>query len=125
MNLVPAKIVSVNGGLKLDFEGRFQVPVPEKPGAAIEAGMEVIMGLRTEDLLIDSRRFPEDWRVESVVEVVEPLGSETLVHVDLRGTAFIAKSEGRRLIRRGDRLQLAMNLEHLHIFNAERGESIY
>ncbi len=125
MNLVPARIVAGDGGLKLDFEGRFQVPVPEKPGAAIEAGMDAIMGLRTEDLLIDSQRFPQDWRVESVVEVVEPLGSETLVHVDLGGTAFIAKSEGRRLIRRGDRLQLAMNLEHLHIFDAEKGESIY
>ncbi|MEA3231794.1 MAG: sn-glycerol-3-phosphate ABC transporter ATP-binding protein UgpC, partial [Thermodesulfobacteriota bacterium] len=54
MNLVPAGIVHSDTGLKLNFPGILQTPIPEKPGAKIQDGMEVIMGLRTEDLTIDN-----------------------------------------------------------------------
>jgi multiple sugar transport system ATP-binding protein len=65
MNLVPARIIRKDTGLKLDFHGKLQVPIPEKSDAEIQGGMEVIMGLRPEDLTIDNGniRFPE--RMES------------------------------------------------------------
>ncbi len=125
MNLVPARIERRKGHLRLNVGEAFGVPLPEKSGAQVREEMDVTMGLRPEDLHADSRHLPEDWRVDSRVEVVEPLGSETLMHLDLKGVSFTAKIEGHRRIRRGDRLSLAMNLEHLHLFDAETGESIY
>jgi multiple sugar transport system ATP-binding protein len=127
MNLVQARIVHSDTGLKLHFPGTLQIPIPEKPDAKIQDGMEVIMGLRTEDLTIDNgdKRFPQEWKVDGVVEVVEPLGGETNMHIDLQGAKFIAKSEGRRTINVGEKMKLALNLEHLHIFDAETSLSIY
>jgi multiple sugar transport system ATP-binding protein len=63
--------------------------------------------------------------VDGVVKVVEPLGGETNMHIDLQGTKFIAKSEGRRIINVGSQLKLALNLKHLHIFDANTKLSIY
>ena len=127
MNLHPARIIRKDTGLKLDFYGKLQVPIPEKSDAKIQDGMEVIMGLRPEDLTIDNGNIelPEEWKVDGVVEVVEPLGSETYMHVDLQGVIFKAKSEGRRLVRHGDEINLVMNLEHLYIFDAKTSLSIY
>ena len=127
MNLVEAKIVNSDTGLNLNFPGALEIPIPEKPGARIQDGMEVIMGLRTEDLTVSNggKRFPEEWNVDGVVEVVEPLGGETNMHIDLQGSKFIAKSEGRRIITVGEKMKLALNLEHLHIFDAETTLSIY
>ena len=127
MNLVQARIVNSDTGLKLNFPGALQIPIPEKPDAKIQDGMEVIMGLRTEDLTVDNggKRFPEGWNVDGVVEVVEPLGGETNMHIDLQGAKFIAKSEGRRIINVGEKMKLVLNLEHLHIFNAKTTLSIY
>ena len=127
MNLVPAKIVRTDAGMQLDLAGKLQIPIPEKPDAEIKDGMEVIMGLRTEDLTIDnaSKKFPEEWKVDGVVKVVEPLGGETNMHMDLQGAKFIAKSEGRRIINVGSQLKLALNLKHLHIFDADTKLSIY
>jgi len=127
MNLVPAKIVRTDAGMKLNLVGKLHIPIPEKPDAEIKDGMEVIMGLRTEDLTIDneSNKFPQDWKVDGVVKVVEPLGGETNMHMDLQGAQFIAKSEGRRIINVGSQLKLALNLEHLHIFDADTKLSIY
>ncbi|MBW2590270.1 MAG: sn-glycerol-3-phosphate ABC transporter ATP-binding protein UgpC [Deltaproteobacteria bacterium] len=127
MNLLPAKIAQTDSGLKLDFDGKLQIPVPDKPDAEIKDGMEVIMGLRTEDLNIDNggNGFPEEWKADGVVEVVEPLGGETNMHMNLQGINFIAKSEGRRVIDVGEKLRLALNLEHLHIFDAKTTISVY
>jgi len=127
MNLVQATIVHSDKGLKLSFPGTLQIPIPEKPDSKIQDGMAVIMGLRTEDLTLDngSKKFPEEWKVDGVVEVVEPLGGETNMHVNLQGAKFIARSEGRRIIHVGEKMKLAMNLEHLHIFDAKTSLSIY
>ena len=76
MNLVPAEIVRTDAGMKLNLAEKLKIPIPEKPDAKIKDGMEVFMGLRTEDLTIANagNKFPEDLKVDGVVEVVEPLG---------------------------------------------------
>ncbi len=127
MNLVPAKIVLSGTELELKFPGSIQIPIPKKSDATIAAGMEVVMGLRTEDLIVDNgdTNVPQAWKVDGVVEVVEPLGGETNMHVDLQGVKFIARSEGRRIINVGEKMKLAFNLKHLHIFDAKTSLSIY
>jgi len=127
MNLVPARLEAAAAGLVMIFEGGLRVPVPTRRDAKLQAGMDVIMGLRTEDLTIDNgdTHLPEEWKTEGLVEVVEPLGSETNLHMDLSGSKMIAKSEGRKLVNSGKKITLAMNLNHLHIFDAQTTGSIY
>jgi len=127
MNLVPANIASNGSGLALHFNTDVSLPIPEKPGHALKDGMKVIVGLRTEDLTIDNgnHTFSDKWKVNGVVEVVEPLGGETIMHMDFSGVKFVAKSEGRRIIQPGEEITIAMNLEHLHVFDADSSLSIY
>ncbi len=127
MNLVPAEIVGSGEELRLRFNDDFQLPIPHKPDAQIEEGMDVVMGLRTEDITMDSTALllPDNWKVEGVAEVVEPLGSETNLHMDLQGIKVVAKCDGRRIVKSGDRFRMALNLEHLHIFDGESTLSIY
>lgn len=127
MNLVPARVTRGGGGLRLQFNERLSIPVPERPGTGVRQDMDVIMGIRTEDFTIDNgtNGFPPEWKVEGVVEVVEPLGGETNMHMNMQGVKFTARSEGRRVIRVGEKLTLALNLDHLHIFDAKSTLSIY
>ncbi|MCG6910425.1 MAG: sn-glycerol-3-phosphate ABC transporter ATP-binding protein UgpC [Deltaproteobacteria bacterium] len=127
MNLVPARVVSDQSGLSLQFNPDIRLPIPEKTNHQVKDGMSVIVGLRTEDLTIDNGNhgFPDDWKISGIVEVVEPLGGETIMHMDFGGVTFIAKSEGRRIIRPGEKIHIAMNLEHLHVFDAASSLSIY
>jgi multiple sugar transport system ATP-binding protein len=127
MNLVPARIVSVDDSLMIRFNERLMVPVPMKGGMDVHEEMDVIMGLRTEDFTVDSGngKFPDDWKVEGTVEVVEPLGGETHMHMNFKGVTFIAKAEGRTIFRAGQRLRMAMDLNHLHLFDAASTQTIY
>ncbi|MDT8273487.1 MAG: sn-glycerol-3-phosphate ABC transporter ATP-binding protein UgpC [Desulfomonilia bacterium] len=127
MNLVAAKIIRWDNSLYLDFNGRLKIPVPEKQDALLKENMDVVMGLRTEDFSIDTgtNGFPQEWKVDGIVEVVEPLGGETNMHMNMQGVRFTARSEGRRIISVGETLRLALNLNHLHIFDATTTLSIY
>jgi len=127
MNLTPARVIKTEQGLMLACDTAFRIPIPEKKDMNLRENTDVIMGLRTEDLTIENGAdaFPENWKVNGVVEVVEPLGSETNMHVDLGGVKLIAKSEGRREIKIGEQLKLVLNLNHLHVFDAETTQSVY
>ena len=127
MNLVPARIIRDNNRLNIRFNDQFSIPVPEKEGMTVKPETDVVMGLRTEDFTVDNGNggFPEEWKVEGIVEVVEPLGGETHMHMNFRGVPFIAKSEGRRTFSVGQKLCMAMNLNHLHLFDADTTNAIY
>jgi multiple sugar transport system ATP-binding protein len=127
MNLTPARVIKTSQGMMLAFNPDLNIPIPAKKGVNLKENMEVVMGLRTEDLTIDNgtSAFPESWKMNGSVEVVEPLGSETNMHVNLGGITLIAKSEGRREIKVGEQLKLVLNLNHLHIFDAGTTQSVY
>ncbi len=127
MNLVPAKAMAAPSGLTLDFDQKFSIPVPPRSEMKIAPATDIIMGLRTEDLTFDNGdgRLPDEWKLEGIVEIVEPLGGETLLHMDFQGIKFIAKCDGRKTVTAGEKLNLALNLHRLHIFDATTTESIY
>ena len=127
MNLVPARIVKVKDALMIHCNDQLRVPIPVKEGMTIQEETDVIMGLRTEDFTVDngSGNAPEEWKLDGTIEVVEPLGGETHMHMNFKGVSFIAKSEGRRIFQAGQQLRMAMNLNHLHLFDAGTTHSIY
>lgn len=127
MNLVPAKTGFAEQGFYLSFNDSLQIPVPPKPEFQLKDGTEVIMGLRTEDIIPadGAENHSNHYTVPGVVAVVEPLGSETNIHMDLQGIRVIGKCDGRRPVRVGETLKMALNLKHLHIFDAQTTQSVY
>ncbi|MFZ0614128.1 MAG: sn-glycerol-3-phosphate ABC transporter ATP-binding protein UgpC [Desulfobacterales bacterium] len=127
MNLAAARTRRSEQGFYLVFNDRLQIPVPPKPAVRLTDDAEVIMGLRTEDIVPadGSETLLARWTVPGLVDVVEPLGSETNLHMDLRGIRVIGKCDGRRLVRVGESIEMALNLEHLHIFDAATTQSLY
>ena len=58
------------------------------------------------------------------VEIVEPLGDAVLVHGSVGETTVIGKLEPRRAPRAGDRVDLWVELEKVHLFDAATGRRI-
>jgi multiple sugar transport system ATP-binding protein len=127
MNLVEGNLVAANGDLAVRLNEDLSIPVPPKPEAVLQAEMAITLGLRTEDLQVDDgdNPLPEEWKFDGLVDVVEPLGSETNLHMDVGGIRFVAKCDGRRQVQVGEKLRLGLNLNHLHLFDGESTASIY
>ena len=85
------------------------------------------MGIRTEEITIADERttVPSEWLFSGLVKVVEPLGNENHIHVELQGVTFVARCEGRRIVKAGEKIQVAFNLEQLHIFDEETTKVVY
>ena len=86
------------------------------------------MGIRTEEITIADDQNDvavQEWIFPGQVKVVEPLGNENHLHVEIHGVTFIARCEGRRLVKVGEKIQTAFNLEQLHVFDGKTKQVIY
>ena len=89
-------------------------------------GKEVWMGIRPEHLgLKGYTGIPEEEIViRGEVEVAEPLGAETEIHVSVDGTVLVAKVDGHAPVKPGDRVELLADTSRLHAFDVESDQTI-
>ena len=118
MNLFTATVR--DGGGTLEAAG-FTLPVPATLRAATRGreGTSVIAGVRPENV-----RGPgamprgESARVLVQVEIVEPLGHEVVVHGRTGTDVLVAKIDPHAAPRMGEPLDLLLELDTLHLFDA-------
>lgn len=85
----------------------------------LSEGSSLTVGIRPDDLVVSDAQG----LFEGVVNVLEPLGSETLVYVDIGGREVIAKADGRMPPQLGAQVQLAADLANMHLFD-QSGKAI-
>jgi len=81
-------------------------------------GQEVEMGLRPEHIAIGGN-LPN--RHEAEVELVEPMGAETIVWCRLAGQTLSVRVEGESTIATGGTLPIGFPIERVNLFDAKTG----
>lgn len=84
--------------------------------AAFE-GKQVLLGVRPENIFPGADRTMD--KVRANVEVVEPLGSETLVNVKVNGQSAIIKVAPEYRPALGEEIALRFDMNKAHLFNKE------
>jgi multiple sugar transport system ATP-binding protein len=111
MNLLPGTVEKTHvlgvGGIKL--------PLPKKHGA--KPGQKVIYGIRPEHLSLGKG-------IAAKVSVTEPTGPEIHVYADIGEKEVCAIIRDRKILKRGQIVQLAPDLEKVLLFDAESGKAI-
>ena len=89
-------------------------------------GKQVWMGIRPEHLgLRGVTNISEGQNVlKGTVEVVEPLGAQTDLLVDVGGQSLTAKVEGHAQVRPGDNVELLVDLSKLHAFDYQSEDAL-
>jgi multiple sugar transport system ATP-binding protein len=120
MNLVSAEVTSLDGRPTINCL-QTQIELNGEMIGAVKGlpHREVIVGIRPEDLRWD-RDAPASCtvRLPSIVEVVEPLGSETYVVARLGDMSMTSRFPPRSGITAGDAVELAFDPAHLNLFDA-------
>jgi multiple sugar transport system ATP-binding protein len=127
MNFFPATIRS-NNGLVAD-SGEFQIPIPPGRSKELEAysGKEVVVGIRPEDIH-DLQFVPPNIssaRLTAQVDVTELMGNEILLYLVTGKNTFVARVDPRSQLRVGNKAEVALNMEKLHVFDAATEQAIY
>ncbi len=92
-------------------DGDIKIPMENVKG-------RVIVGVRSEDIVIDSKG-----NIKAKVELVEALGNEALLHLSVGNIAMIMRIY-ESPPRSGDVINIGFKENKLHIFDAETGERL-
>jgi multiple sugar transport system ATP-binding protein len=113
MNLLPARIAQVvPGAMVVELNGAIPLKLDVEPGVLCP-GDEVTIGIRPEGLCADPSGV-----LAGIARVVERLGSQSLVHIDLdQGARVIAQMSGRIGIANAERIQLSIDGGCCHVFD--------
>jgi multiple sugar transport system ATP-binding protein len=91
----------------------------------VSDGDKVTFGIRPEDVDVASGELPPGWiELPATVEVVEPLGSDTLVFTSVFGTSMTARLRPENRPNPGSQIKLRINPDRAHIFDASTGSVI-
>jgi len=123
MNLLECVFVEQEGK-KLLKASSFDVDVSSYADICrtIEAGTEVVLGLRPEDLNVSKSRTSEN-DIGGTIFAVEPLGNEAIIDVKV-GDDIVKLSSSDLGLRKGERVWISMNYRKIHIFDKKSGKAI-
>ncbi len=125
MNTVSVEPASSNGNAILR-SGDFVVHVPERFAAATAARgrRALVVGLRPEHLEVANGPAPDAATIPAVVDVVEYLGDEQLVHLHSGEINLVAKLPVDRQLTAGQPVTLAVPAEKLYLFDSESEQTL-
>ena len=118
MNFAGVRVRDANGGLKADNAG-FDIDIPAEIGQRLRpyAGRDVTIGIRPEDLQVANGSHPPGLCFDALVEVVERLGPEILLDLQVGEQTMVAAVEPTVRAKRGDKIRFALRPERLHFFD--------
>ena len=129
MNFVPATVEgdALTARRRADDGEPFRYSLPREAAAEVGEGQDVTLGIRPEDVTVGASVDGDPAHAfDGTVEVVEPMGSENVVHLDLAaGPSVIATVDGLRQVRAGDAVRVGFPPDAVHLFDADTGTALH
>ena len=120
MNFLPCRLVEEKGGLTIRLSDTLSFPVPPERLARYRAhlGNELVFGLRPEDI-VETRgeAAPGHVPFEIRLDVVEPMGMETMVYFTVDGVEVCGRVNPDAAGNAGENMPLVADLNHLHLID--------
>jgi multiple sugar transport system ATP-binding protein len=124
MNFIPCRLEAADGGLRARLSDRIVFAVPDARAARYRpyVGRDgLTFGLRPEHLTeARSNGERQFGYVDALIEVVEPMGMETLVYFSIDGTQVCGRVSPNAGAREGSALRLAASLDNMHLIDDTR-----
>ncbi len=129
MNFLEVQVADEGGRVYLIGEG-VRIRVNDKMAKELKdggyLGKKVWLGIRPEHLELKGfhKIEHEENTLTGEIEVVEPLGADTEIHVNVNGTMVTARLEGHIPARVGEVVELVVDRDRLHAFDYETEKAI-
>jgi multiple sugar transport system ATP-binding protein len=126
MNFLPVQVIDASG-LKVQLADGVQLPVPPQrvDRYGPYKGREMTLGLRPEHLTeIRDQEKPNVVHIDALVDVVEPMGMETLVHYFVKGQPVCARIDPTTHAAPNEILKLAADLNNMHLIDNETNKVV-
>lgn len=129
MNFIDSKLVKKGNGYAVTF-GSSVIPLPKGKGAGTDLAdylnKDIVLGIRPEDIH-DEDVFLESSKESTFnvkVDIAELMGSEVYLYFDLEGNKMTGRVSSRCNAKMGDKVNLALDINKMHIFDKETEKNI-
>jgi multiple sugar transport system ATP-binding protein len=120
MNFLPCRIEEAAGALSMRLSDTLTLPIPVSRTACYRphAQKELVLGLRPEHIT-EARAHREPGTAEFTVpvEVIEPMGMETMVYFSVNGTEISARVNPADAQQPGETMRFTADLRHMHLID--------
>ncbi|WP_160135455.1 ABC transporter ATP-binding protein [Halococcus salsus] len=106
--------------------GAFAYPLSDEQRAATEdaiTGDSITLGIRPEDVVLTDT--PDERTVELRVNVVEPMGSDNLLHLQKDDVEMTASVSGDQIVSGGDTVRVRFPEKRVHAFDGKTGAALF
>jgi len=131
MNFLEAMLQRQNGDVVVeaaDFRVTLPRDIAQRPAVQEHIGVPVIFGIRPSDLYDQSLPTPVPSSLSNTVtmqvEVVEPMGAESVVYLRAGDDTIVASFNGDTKATEGEPIAVVMNLEKAHLFDKTTEKAI-
>ena len=124
MNFLPCRLEQNGSGLKVRLSDAIALPVPSAKAARYRgaSGRELLLGLRPEHITeMRANGGGESATFPATLDVVEPMGMETMVYFTVNGTEVCGRVEPTSAGDAGAVMPVQANMEHMHLIDADLG----
>jgi multiple sugar transport system ATP-binding protein len=125
MNFLPATIEAAGGGgLTVKIHGGPSLPIPAERTQRYQSavGRRTLLGVRPEHLAqVPDNPRPNVVPFEVTLDVIEPMGMETLVYFHFDGTQVCGRVDPAAGAEAMRPMKLSADLNHMHLFDVETG----
>jgi multiple sugar transport system ATP-binding protein len=119
MNFIPCEVVA-NGDVAIRFNENLALPVPEERKARYKAhaGKPMIFGIRPEHLTEKKAHTHKAFSdFKSQVEVLEPMGMDTMVFININGEDITARSAPKAVANVGEMMDFSIDMSRMHLID--------
>ncbi|HXX26279.1 MAG TPA: sn-glycerol-3-phosphate ABC transporter ATP-binding protein UgpC [Pseudolabrys sp.] len=124
MNFIPCRLEQAGNDLRVRVSDTIALPVPSSLAPRYKglAGKEMLLGLRPEHITEPRHNGAGEPNQFSVtLDVVEPMGMETMVFFTINDTEFCGRVEPKSAVDAGATIRLQAGMDHMHIIDPASG----
>jgi ABC-type sugar transport system ATPase subunit len=122
MNFIPCNLVREAAGIYAVGRGfRLRLPSDREVAADVATTNELVLGIRSEDIVLDRTEAsePETGTLTAEIVAIEPLGNATYVTLRFEGQLLTAVTPPHMALRVHDARPVRFNMAKSHLFRAD------
>ena len=118
MNFVRCSLIGSGAAFSIKLGQDLILPIPAERSAVYRpyADHELVLGLRPEHIT-EARSYAAGAEFTMPVDVVEPLGMETMVYFTVDGTEVCARVSPEAALAPGERMRFMADMRHMHLID--------
>ncbi|RLE99301.1 MAG: sugar ABC transporter ATP-binding protein [Thermoprotei archaeon] len=129
MNFFDATIAEKEDKILIEAQD-FTIALEEKYRSILAEYLNktVTVGIRPEHMYIEKHMIPTDikpWKIKGKIDFVEPLGSDTILHVNTGSMLILVKVPGSYRAKIGEEVEVVLDLNQLHIFDKKSEKALF